>query len=262
MNAITLIIRALSGVGLCLLLCGCGPKPDAPRSSLEDVIVTGTVTYRERLALPEDAVLHVTLADNTVPDTMLPIEQRMIPLEGRQPPFPFELIVPADRVNDISLYTVRAEIRSGVDLLFESGIPRPVLTHGAPPHIDLVLRHAGDEQAPPLTGTRWNLFELNGQEVDASDALNEPHLVLHFDNHRFSGSTGINQMGGGYALNGAQVSFTPGPMTRMGGPPEAMRLEREVLAALNRVDGWALHTNTLTLRAGSEQVMRLVAARP
>jgi heat shock protein HslJ len=59
-----------------------------------DTALTGSVTYRDRIALPPDAVLVVEL---TAPDGRLLAEAR-VPSEGRQVPIPFALEVPGEAV--------------------------------------------------------------------------------------------------------------------------------------------------------------------
>lgn len=112
--------------------------------------LTGTVAYRERIALPPDAVIDVQLLDTSIADVAAQtVAEALINAEGRQVPVPFTLtydpakIVPGDR------YSVRATIRSGDGMLmFSSTQAYPVLTHGAPSKANLVLRTVGHGAKP------------------------------------------------------------------------------------------------------------------
>ncbi|BDW86056.1 META domain-containing protein [Roseicyclus marinus] len=78
------MIRA--ALALCLML--------SAGAALADQRLTGSVTYRDRIALPQDAVLVVEL---TAPDGRLLAEAR-VPSDGRQVPIPFSLEVPGEAV--------------------------------------------------------------------------------------------------------------------------------------------------------------------
>lgn len=104
--------------------------------------MTGSVLYRERIALPADAVVRVTLADVSLID--LPervIAEQEIRSEGRQVPIPFVLEAPAGSIDEARSYAVRAQIldASG-QLLWASAERHPVLTRGAPSELTILLR--------------------------------------------------------------------------------------------------------------------------
>ncbi|QYM96904.1 hypothetical protein FGI04_13560 [Dickeya ananatis] len=93
--------------------------------------VTGTVNIRQKIALPPDSVLTVTVSDATIPDAPSKvISQRVIRTEGQQAPFRFVLpynpseIRPDARI----LLSAAVAIDNRVTLITEHVMP--VVTNG------------------------------------------------------------------------------------------------------------------------------------
>jgi putative lipoprotein len=102
--------------------------------------VTGTVAYRERIALDPAAEIVVQLLDVSrmdAPSTVL-AEQRF-KADGRQPPFAYELKVDAARIDPRMRYAVSARISRGDQLLFINDTQYSVLTQGNGTSANLVL---------------------------------------------------------------------------------------------------------------------------
>lgn len=80
-------------------------------------------------------------------------------------------------------------------------------------------------------GVEWVLIGLAGHEV--ADGVTTTFSV---DNQgQASGHGGVNRYGGTFALDGeGRIEAGPFASTRMAGPPEAMRQEREFLTLLGR----------------------------
>ena len=136
------------------LLAACAPTPPTPGpgpapSSTPRVssnMVEGTVTWRERIALPPDTVLVVQLQDTSRADAPAQVvSQQTIRLLNLQPPFHIQLPVEANRLNPSAQYTVSARVTSnaGNRLLFINDTAHPVLTRGAGNRADMVLVRTG-----------------------------------------------------------------------------------------------------------------------
>ena len=112
--------------------------------------VTGSVTYRERIALPPDAIIDVQLADVSVADVAAQtVAESLINAEGRQVPVPFTLTYDPAQIVPAHHYSVRATIRAGNGMMmFSSTQAYPVLTHGAPSKVNLVLHMVGHSGKP------------------------------------------------------------------------------------------------------------------
>ena len=119
------------------MVAGCGAYHGTPPSR---AAVTGSVTYRERSALPPDAVVRVQLSDVSRQDAAaIPVAQATLTPAGRQVPLPFELRYDPTAIDSTHTYAVRATIESGGRLIFTTTTASAVITRGRPTHVDLVL---------------------------------------------------------------------------------------------------------------------------
>lgn len=98
-----------------------------------DANVTGTVTYLEKIALPDDAVIEVYLVDVTAPDVpgtyISGISERA---NGQQVPISFSLPYDSLQINPAGHYIVQAFISANGRLLFSNAGGVAVITNGAP----------------------------------------------------------------------------------------------------------------------------------
>jgi uncharacterized lipoprotein YbaY len=108
-------------------------EPVASSGATSQGVITGTVTYRNRSALPPTAVIEVTLQDISLADAPAKvIGSQKIEAGGKQPPFPYELKYDPAQIDPKNTYSVSARITDGNELLFISDTVYPVLTRGAP----------------------------------------------------------------------------------------------------------------------------------
>ena len=87
----------------------------------------GTATYRERIALPDDAVLEAELQDISRADAPAAVLGRSRLDPAGQPPFRFEIAYDDAAVQPGRRYTVRATIKHQERLLFTTDRIYPVL---------------------------------------------------------------------------------------------------------------------------------------
>lgn len=124
----------LSTAALWLVLAGCAAS-SAPitQSDANETMVTGTVAYRERMALPPDAVVEVRLSEVSRQDVAAPViaETTILP-EGRQVPIPFELHYDPGKIEPNRTYALRATIRSAGRMMFTTTTAYRVITQGNP----------------------------------------------------------------------------------------------------------------------------------
>lgn len=127
------------------MLAGCATTGVMPEGGGPAVAkVTGTVTYRERIALPPAAVVKVQLVDVSRADApAVVIGEQVIRADGRQVPFTFEIACDPAKIEANHSYAVQARIEDGGQLRFINDQRYSVLTRGAPAHVDMVLRSVG-----------------------------------------------------------------------------------------------------------------------
>jgi putative lipoprotein len=102
--------------------------------------VSGTVMYRERMAMPENAVLTVQLQDVSRADAPAQaIAEQRITLAGRQVPLAFELHYDPARISPKHLYAVSASITVDGQLRFLNTSAYRVLTQGNPVKLNILV---------------------------------------------------------------------------------------------------------------------------
>lgn len=254
-----LVLFALGAV----VLAGCtSSKPDAAEGGTKSK-VSGTVTYRERMALPPDAVLQVRLEDVSradAPATVL--GEQTIQLAGRQVPIPFEIEYDPSKIQNDGRYNVRGQISVAGKLMFSSTTANPVLTQGAGSAPAIVLQRTTEGAAAAdsaLINTYWKVTEIQGKPVVVREHQSEPHIILQAEESRFVGSGGVNRVLGTFTVNGQSLTLAPGPMTLMAGPPEAMAQEQAFVDAIKTVTGFSVSGDKLTMLAGEKPVLKFTA---
>lgn len=172
-----------------LLLAACGPigpaatKPAGP--SLDAPVVTGTVTYLVRSALPPTAVIEVVLQDVSKQDApAVTISSQRIEASGKQVPFPYRLKYDPAQIDEKNTYAVRATIKDGDQLLFTSTQANLVITNGAPTrNVEIVVEpvaSSGTTSQSVITGTvtyrnrialpTTAVIEVTLQDISLADA--------------------------------------------------------------------------------------------
>ena len=106
-------------------------------------MVTGTATYRERIALPPKAVFEATLEDVSRPDSLAILIGRTRVETPGQPPFRFSIDYEPARIVENRTYSVRARIRVDGKLIFITDQSYPVLTKGHGNHVVMIMRRVG-----------------------------------------------------------------------------------------------------------------------
>lgn len=135
-------------VGLLLLaVVACGDGPTAPTGSLEVTSgeshngwVTGTVTYRERIALTPGARLEVELRDVSLADAAAPLIARQVIENPGQVPIRYRVGYNKSDIKSRNTYSVSASIiEADGRLAFTNDTVREVITGGNPDKADMVL---------------------------------------------------------------------------------------------------------------------------
>lgn len=213
--------------------------------------VTGTATYRERIAVPPDATLYVELQDVSLADApAVSLATKRYAMSGV--PADFELTFDDALIKDGHRYVVRASILQGTDTLFTTDTAYPVLTDGAGNSADLMLVQV--QQGAMLDNTQWTAAVLNGAPIETERL---PSLEFSRDG-AFSGSGGCNRFSGQAEISGANISF-PDNMaaTLMACPPELEEVERQFFKALQGVTTYAVEGDALAfLDASGEPVIK------
>ena len=207
-----------------------------------------TVTYRERIALPPDAVLEVELLDTSRADApSIRLSLQRFKLTGV--PRTVEIAYDTDLIDERFTYTVAAKIISDGRVMFRSTTATPVLTRGAPNAAELVLemmplQTEGSDANQSINGMAWVVYEITGRMLIADSP---PTLTLD-QNGQFGLYGGCNRFSG--TLDAANGQFSmPDDFagTMMACPEERERLERDTLDALSAATGYVRSGPNLAL---------------
>lgn len=103
-------------------------------------VLTGTASYRERIALLPGSVVRVSLEDVDLGDAPSAVIATTAVVPERQVPVPFTLAYDAARIVPSHRYALRAQIESANGQRLWATTERyGVITQGNPDHVDLVL---------------------------------------------------------------------------------------------------------------------------
>ncbi|MEF1310350.1 YbaY family lipoprotein [Vibrio mytili] len=126
-------------------LAGCQTSQTTAMESAEASMktITGTVAYRERIALPDNAVVTVVLEDVSLADAPATVlAKQTFETKGKQVPFDFQLSYDSNDIQAKHRYSVRARIEVDGKLLFISDTNNAVITDEAQTH-ELNIRMVG-----------------------------------------------------------------------------------------------------------------------
>ncbi len=135
--------------------------------------VTGTVVYRERIALPPTAKLTVQLQDVSRADApAVLIAEQVIDTAGQGPPYAYSLSYDPAQIQDNLTYAVRAEIRDGDQLLFTSTQSYQVITRGNPTSdIEILVSQVGGSGSGTTAPTTPTTLPATGEGDAGAQAL-------------------------------------------------------------------------------------------
>ncbi|HGH5979162.1 TPA: YbaY family lipoprotein [Kluyvera georgiana] len=137
------LVPILSGLAIALTLAGCAKthqqsqnQPPAPEAAAQAAAVSGpnvsgNVWIRQKVALPPEAVLTVTLSDASLADAPAKVlAQKVTRTEGKQAPFSFVLPYnPAD-IQPNARILLSAAVTLDGKLLFITDTIQEVINHG------------------------------------------------------------------------------------------------------------------------------------
>jgi len=252
----------LALVGFVLVCCAAGGARTSQTSG-EGGVLRGSVAYRERMALPSDAVLEVELVDVSRQDVNAPLiaETTVFP-EDRQVPLPFELRYDPTKIQPNRSYALRATIHSGDQMMFTTDTVYRVITQGNPTHVDLWLVRVGsraDETTSGLWGTAWRLDDLGGAGV-----LDRAQATLEFpEAGKAAGSGSCNRFFGTVRISGESISFSALGATQMACAEPVGMQEAKYLKALQDAERFAFDGPALLIYSkGMAKPLRFVRMSP
>ncbi|WP_064602512.1 YbaY family lipoprotein [Photobacterium sp. J15] len=129
----------IAALAVVLVVSACTNLIDNQDADLAQV--EGSLTYRERIALPHDARVTVTLSDVSLMDAPAEvISSQSFMADGNQVPFDYKLNFIKSEIKPGHTYAVSARIEVNNKLMFITDTVNPVITDSAKTtKLDLVL---------------------------------------------------------------------------------------------------------------------------
>ncbi|HYA62009.1 MAG TPA: YbaY family lipoprotein [Candidatus Sulfotelmatobacter sp.] len=125
-------------------------KLDKPMNA-ETAVVTGTVSYLQRIALPPEAAIEMQLLELPQADARevaKVVAEEKITLGNRQVPVAFEVKFDPAKIDAKRAYALMARILVGKEVRFTSDPGYPVLTAGNPSHVEMILKQVASVKTP------------------------------------------------------------------------------------------------------------------
>lgn len=257
--------RIVGPIAVCLLASACATQPeDRPQApaavpppvsgalagnaepaasiasvtdpEVEPMRVTGSLGYRQRVPLPADAVVSLSLWEQTpAAGVSEPVYAETLALKGRQVPVPFEIEV--ETWQDIASTLVRLEARiadaSGT-LLWTNYDGTVFSKEGGLVDLGPVTLSPKPEAVvsmPQLAGKEWMVARLDGNAL-----LQTTRATIRFgEDGRISGNASCNAFTGSFKLNAGMLTIAPLALTRKACVPQLMQQEQSIISVLQTV---------------------------
>lgn len=184
------VVHMLSGLAVAVALSACAqksadiktpaPSPN-PSEATQPVIqqpnVSGTVWIRQKVALPPDAVLTVTLSDASLADAPSKVlSQKVTRTEGKQAPFSFVLpFNPAD-IQPNARILLSAAVTVNDKLVFITDTVQQVINNGGT-KADLTLVPVQQTAVPVGSGAATTVPATSPTQVNPSSAVPAPTQI-------------------------------------------------------------------------------------
>jgi putative lipoprotein len=249
-----MLLRALALVVLLATLLGTALPAAAAKLKL-----SGTVTYLEKIALPPNARLRLSLVDQTAPGQPPRVQAEAAIATPGQVPLNFGLSFDDKVLTPGHSYALLAEIVADGKLFFQNtgGEPVEPAATAAPLAITMTFvghlqgeaptppAAAGSEETAPIDirNITWRLADIAGTPV----LPNAVATLSIGDDLRAGGRGSCNSYFSQVELNGSALRFSAVGATRMACAPDIMAQETSYFDALTNTRFWHLEGERLVL---------------
>lgn len=228
--------------------------PDVSQAT--ELVVKGEVTYRERIALPPNALVTVQLADVSLADAPAAIiAERKITPTG-QVPIPFELKFDSSAIQSRNSYALQARITVDDTLMFISDERHSVDPLKAETQTVVVRKvSGGDTSDTSIYGQTWAL-----QFIDGIGAVDSKATFRVEDGGMVTGRAPCNGYFATATINGTEIAIGKPGATMMACEQSLMKQETAFFDALEKVASFKTENGRLVLMASDGQELLRFAA--
>ncbi|WP_192181374.1 YbaY family lipoprotein [Mesorhizobium amorphae] len=227
-------------------------------SNAAEKTLKGEVMYRERIALPPNAVLSVQLADVSLADAPAAIigERKVAP--AGQVPIKFEISFDPQVIRPNMTYALQARITVDDRLMFISDTRHQVdPLSDAPQTIMLKMVAPDDKAAGALLGQSWLVEYIDGIGVIA-----EPQATFRVSEAGKAGGSGpCNVYFATAKVDGSTIAISEIGSTFKACAPDVMAEEKALFEALARAASYHVDAGKLTITdKDGKDILRFNAA--
>ena len=98
-----------------------------------------------------------------------------------------------------------------------------------------------------LSGTKWELVKIDRKEMKDIFSPNDDGITISFSGNRISGNSGVNNYFCDYIVTAGNITIGTIGSTKIAGPDNLMKLERQYLEILQNAKKISLTNNKTTL---------------
>ncbi|MBB6466158.1 putative lipoprotein [Aminobacter lissarensis] len=243
--------------GMAPLLVGMMAVPTL--ATADETLVTGEVLYRERIALPANAVLEVQLADVSLADAPAKIlgAQKIDP--AGQVPIRFAIPFDPTAIKTNMTYALQARISVDDQLWFINDVSHTLdpLTAGPQTIQVKMVRQSAATEEVTIFDRDWVAEEIDGA---AAHDKAKPTLRIGTDG-KVSGRGGCNGFFGSAKVDGDKVAFGQMGSTEMACEQAVMEQEHRFHQALERATSFRIVEGKLLVAdKDGKDILRFTAA--
>jgi putative lipoprotein len=192
----------------------------------------GTVSYREHVTLPPDAILQVSIVDLSLEPPANVFALTRVRTRN-QLPIPYSLRFDLTRARRDRPYALEARILVDGKVWFTT-LKRTEVHGPVQPQI-LVERVAANTEDPTPKG-KWLVESIRGAGV-----VSKPQSTIEIaGDGKVTGNGGCNGFGGETTIADDKISFGALAVTKMACPPQILGQETTFLGALNDARRWLI----------------------
>lgn len=222
-----------------------------PAAQATTLYLKGDVVYRERMALPENAQIEVTLTDKSAQDQSSTVVATTTFTPTASTPFPYELKFDSEALKPGDTYELSARITVDGKLFFASK-QNKTLFKGEEKDTTIFVMRASDStpdealnaaQNNKLPEGEWSIIAIQGKNV----IERAPATLKIEENNRISGKSGCNSYGGGIkAEDDNKVSLSRMISTQMICDQDLMKQELDLFKAFGLITSYSVSNKELT----------------
>ena len=217
--------------------------------------IVGEVWYRERILLPPNTQLLLTLEDVSKQDVASTVIAKKQMTVSSAPPWRFTLAYDASKIDEQHRYALRARVEVDGKLRFINTSHIPAFDKEGSKEASIMVSSVGqnnkvDQSATPdstLENTYWRLVRLADKPVVTGEGKQEINMTFRGENNGVSGFSGCNRFSGVYELSDDSLIFKPLMSTQMACHNEG-NLESAFLMALGETSSFKINGEILTLK--------------